>query len=1074
MIEIAKRYTLQNMLGQGGMGAVYRAYDRLRGETVALKRVLASADSLVFARRADSTDLRLALAKEFEILASLRHPNIISVLDFGFDADGHPFFTMEYLPDALPLSDVATLRPVEDKLDLLAQVLHALDYLHQRGILHRDLKPANVLVSNDTVKVLDFGLAIEFQETEAGDPVGTLAYMAPELLKGEPPSRASDLYAFGVMVYRAFAGRSPFASAELYQLMQDILGTQPDITPLLEYSTKANQAKEAEALETLILSASDIQAHQTEPQAAPEVALTSGQYPLAEYVLRLLDKDPSQRPTRAYAALVHLFDIFARPTPAMSDASRESYLQAARFVGREAELAALNAHLQAAREGTGRLVLISGESGVGKSRLVEELRIQAAMQGLRTLRAVGIDGGGLPYQLWRDVLPELLLHTAVSDLEAGILREIVPNIETLIDRAVPEPPTADGALANDRLLFAIVALVQRQTQPTLIILEDLQWTRESLQPLELLAAQLDKQPLLILGTYRDDETPDLPQQFPSAALLRLSRLNDDAIRDLSASMLGPNGTDAAIVKLLTTQTEGNTYFMIEVARALAEEAGDLHAVTGQNLPQGVLTGSMQALLRRRLGRVPAMHQDLVRLAAVAGRRIDRELLARLAPTADLDTWLYACTDAAVLVASGPEWQFAHDKLREAVLVDIAPDARARLHAQVAAGLEALYPDDTAYDAPLLEHWYAAGNREKTRAYLPRVATRLIDITAEYAEADRLLTRSLPDVPDDNAEKAHLLNYQVQIMMALGDYRGGLPVAEDALQRAQAHPTPEAAAESLRLIAAINGHLGNTTTARAQIGRALEYARQAPNPKLLMDCLAQQASIELNGNDIDAAEGIVRELLATASRHQYAYRLADGYVLLGRIHIMRGAHRLAEEAFQRSAEISDELGDRQGLGFAVLNRGRAALADGRYPEAEPNLNEAMRIFREINNLRAEGLGLLYAAELRTLTAPAEARTLVGESLRILHDIGLYIPTLMALALAARVYHAIGDTTRAAQVVGFILAQDDTAPDLMAMVDYIHPQLSAALAEDTYATAQQMGAGQTLDEMVTSVLALVPTS
>ncbi|MCA9920170.1 MAG: protein kinase, partial [Anaerolineales bacterium] len=143
------RYQCHSKIGEGGMGVVYRATDRLTGETVALKQVhlsdkLQISDSL--APNATEDDLRLALAHEFQILAGLRHPHIISVLDYGFDGAKRPYFTMTYLPNAQTILEAAQDTSFERKIELIQQLLQALAYLHRRNVLHRDLKPDNVLV----------------------------------------------------------------------------------------------------------------------------------------------------------------------------------------------------------------------------------------------------------------------------------------------------------------------------------------------------------------------------------------------------------------------------------------------------------------------------------------------------------------------------------------------------------------------------------------------------------------------------------------------------------------------------------------------------------------------------------------------------------------------------------------------------------------------------------------------------------------------------------------------------------------------------------------------------------------
>ncbi|MEM6529870.1 MAG: serine/threonine-protein kinase, partial [Chloroflexota bacterium] len=197
---IGSRYKIIDTLGEGGMGVVYRAVDRLTGKPVALKQVKYNAGALAVTAAFDMSPaaLRASLAREFQALAGLHHPHVIDVMDYGFDTQNHPFFTMTLLEKPRPLTDAGTGNSKAFKVRLLVEMLQALDYLHRRRMLHRDLKPDNALVSEaNRVQVLDFGLAVLQEQIDPSDPSvsGTLAYIAPEILQGGSPSPQADLYA---------------------------------------------------------------------------------------------------------------------------------------------------------------------------------------------------------------------------------------------------------------------------------------------------------------------------------------------------------------------------------------------------------------------------------------------------------------------------------------------------------------------------------------------------------------------------------------------------------------------------------------------------------------------------------------------------------------------------------------------------------------------------------------------------------------------------------------------------------------------------------------------------------------
>jgi ABC-type oligopeptide transport system substrate-binding subunit len=680
-------------LGAGGMGVVYRATDRLSGQAVALKYVMVPPAQLLFASRSMDTDAVLALAREFRTLASLHHPNIIRVLDYGFDAQRQPFYTMDLLEGAQTVVDAGQGQDLDAQVDLLVQTLQALVYLHRRGVLHRDLKPGNVLVVDDAVRVLDFGLSVV---TEQGlsyatrTTAGTMAYIAPELFAGGTVTSAADLYAVGVMAYEMLAGRLPYNDANMALLLNDILNRSVDVHAL---------------------------------GLTPE---------LAAVLERLLVKDPRARYADAGQVIGELCAATGCALPPETVEIRESFLQAARFVGREGEMARLSGALDGALEGRGSAWLVGGESGVGKSRLLDEFRTLALVRGVTVARGQAVREGRSPYHLWRDVLRRLALSADLCQRQVGgrsaaeeavrVLELLVPDIANLVgvERGVQRADAPEPQASRGRLFEVVGELFRRQVRPVAVLLEDLQWAgTESMALLQRLVPEASEFSTLLIGTYRDDERPHLVDELPGMQALKLERLDERSIAELSASMLGPAGRRAPVVSLLQRETAGNPFFLVEVMRALAEEAGQLEQVGRMTLPASVYAAGVRRLVERRLNRVPGAARPLLDVAAVVGQALDLPLLRALDRDVDLEGWLTACGDVAVLEAREGQWCFAHDKLREGALAALDERERARLHRRVAEAIEATYGDASEQVARLAHHWEQAGDAEQAAVYLSR-------------------------------------------------------------------------------------------------------------------------------------------------------------------------------------------------------------------------------------------------------------------------------------------------------------------------------------------------------------------
>jgi tetratricopeptide (TPR) repeat protein len=1022
---IAGRYRLEHELGRGAMGVVYRAHDLTLERDVAVKLVAPSALG---------TDGRARLLREARAAARLNHPHIVSVHDAGEEA-GAPYIVME-LVEGFSLREAGSL-PRPEILSLAAQICEALSHAHARQIVHRDVKPENILLvrtnGSHTAKLTDFGVARLTQGTHIslqGTIVGTALYMAPEQALGESPDGRADLYSLGAVLYELLTGRPPFSGTDALVVIAEHL-----YAPVVPPSTHRGDIPPA----------------------------------LDALVLKLLAKKPEDRIASAQDLAQEIRNLESSPAEAaFSDATATVALLAqlarGRLIGRRHELANLRELWNGALQGRGRLALISGEPGVGKTRLASEAVVHAQLSGALVLRGGCYEfEAATPYLPFVEALrgwvsrksPEQLRRDLGST--AAELARLAPEIETLIG---PFPASPSLSPNEERLrLFDNLAryLKSRAAERgVLLFLDDLHWADPgTLALLHYLLRQLRNDRVLILGAYREAE---LDRAHPlSAALvewnreglamrLALGRLTGVETGNLLATLFGQDEVSPDFGEAMFRETEGNPFFIEEVVKSLIEQ-GQIYRQGDKwqrrDVSELAIPQSVKEAIGRRLNRLTESCLSVLHAAAALGKVFPfEELLASVDSGEDLVLDALDAASAAQLIRVDRDDRFAftHDKVREVLYSELNPIRRRRLHLRIGQALETLHARNTdAHVQDLAFHFTQGGNLEKGYEYSMRAAAlaeqvfdndtaiRYYDNARECAEslgapenlavslertgnvhirsgralvAAGFFEQALTISPDPH-HRAALKSLAGDAYCAVGDERGVARLSEAI---AELDPVTQAASRAL----AIAG-MGRFHHYRMELGRAVELLEEArriaeplDDPELLTMIYAYLAGA--NQHLARWKDSIVwaETCVALGVTRNYPYAEAIGHEFMAEAYPHLGLWRKALDHTTRNRTIGVAIGARDRVAWADFGAHIAHYVAGDLEACRKAGDDSIRLAEEIGEIRLATMCRVFHSDALTeMGLLAEAR----ESIATLKErvSGLKQSFVLLLAHRTVAYH-----------------------------------------------------------------------
>jgi Nif-specific regulatory protein len=926
-IDFSGRYDRIRLLGEGGAGRVWLVRDHSRGGRLLALKELTRTGAVQ----------ESALRAEFATLRTLRHPNLVEVHEFEIQAEtGLPQFTLEFIEGDDIVSAVRK-SGAEQFLVLAAESLRALSFLHDFGLIHRDLKPANLLVRNEAsggsrLVVLDFGLATHSREAATHQLAGTLAYMAPELLKGGAPGPKSDLYSLGAVLFEAALGRpliehDPNDSADVVRQVT----TRSSVIPRL-------------------------------PQSFPKGA--------NEWLAAILSVDPSDRPATASEALASLNSYCEQDFEIETRATRAARLGSGPPPGRESVIEKLWGKLVPGSDP--RLVLLVGEAGSGKSRV------------LRWISAEGVRRG---WEVSTDSVPRVR-EQADSGLgkigtESSAGGEQAPRLVLIDDPDSAGPHVieflghvAAGSVPSDTLVVA------------------------TLRPSEIGSNRLRR-------IFTDSEWN------PRVDRVDLNPMDSDAIEKAVARVGHHESVPSAHVKWLEKASEGNALLLESL---LVERAW-------QNPDRQTRHPTLEQSVASRLDRMTPDARRWLEALAVLGRGIEDRMVAKLCgqDSAAADRSFEEAVLFGLATRIGPRCSPASEVIAGHVLAGIDPERSESLHRRAAEHLEREEPADTS--GRLARLWRGGRDTERSVEQAVRVARLRIqgrdwegaadwfrfaveqissadpnwkELNVDLAEAAAasghydVATRAMATglrQSSDGVERAELLVRQSYYLLRAGEFESAMHVAEEAAQLAE-----RAGRRDVRARARNRQGMAMVSSLRNE--EALQLFRESAEEALASDDASLRAE-SLHMASVCASNlrqlEVARELSeqASSSVQETSDHVLALQVLIGRGIIERRArnHETALEYYSRARTFVGAHGLEARLPQVLTSTSIVAMELGRYDEALRLVDEAIE--RAIRSADPNALFLASVHRGGILLAvgrPTEAIRVIDEAMRRLGRYG----------------------------------------------------------------------------------------
>jgi len=964
-------YRVVDRLGQGGMATVLEVEDLQSRERLALKLIHPGIQD---------EEAQARFSSEFQVLSQLNHPNITRVIESGTWKD-QSFFVMERVQG----EDLRTLvqswkdLPPAERFVLTEQILKqlvgALAYIHDRGLIHRDVSPSNIMITPEgNVKLMDFGVvkAPGQEVTAVGEMVGTVAYMAPEQISGAQVDARADLYSMGTVLYLMLTGKRPFNARTLAGYLEKHLHLPP------------RPPREVDPFVPALLD---------------------------EICLRLLEKNPKDR----YGSANHLLAVLDRHMAGLDHVDLAAWPP--RLVGRTGALAQCRDAISLLAGGQGGAIMMEAPSGYGKSRLVSDVIERSSERSLPISRHICIDDHreyGAFHEILESLgLPEAALPQALQiafyDSKGDVERYAVhAAFRDLLRKHGPRVIALDDLHEADRgslelLVFLLRNHLELADDPLLFVL-----TRLPPTSLDLFAEMLEDEDFLF-------------------ERVRLPPLDTTSVEELLSQLIPSDERCRKLANRLQRDGEGNPFFIAEMIRGLVENGVIRHAddqiyeltvpleeVTRIQLP---LPSNIREALKGRITPLSERARAIACLLAVCQQEVTLELvLDTLGETEDevMDR-IEELLDGGVIRqrTSGTDelYVLARPRLRDLLIEGMSPKSRAALHRRAGASMERLYRHRVALVVDALAWHFEQGQvPAKAYPYLVRSGERL-QARSFVPEALEFYERALSIEPEareylvlDDAD-ARLADLRLRRGLALyhmGNWSEACAELERADRLARTLDDPGLQARTACELGNFFRRQHRLDEASTNLCEALLLADRVGDPALRVGPLHGLASLHWSRGDLDASRRYSLDCLTVAGNIGNDRALGDGYNGLGLVAICRGQSAEARKYLDQAIQIFERIGVVSALAVTRINLAELSQCTGNLRKAMQLSDKTIAQAREVQHLMGVALGLRYRSMvLVDLGRLSDAEDNAREALRLTQEIGDLEDELGALISLIRI-------------------------------------------------------------------------